>query len=222
MGVATVVGAGMINRELVERRHGFLFARPLSAAAIWGGKVLGCWMLAMGSGLVALGPAVAASGGFHLLGATAGYVDNAAAAAGAAAAVVLLILLAHAVALMVRSHTPWLLAVDAVFGIGVIVMAGLALRSLVVADASDAAMRGAVVFTAVVFVALFAVGLGPGGVGRTDIRRGHRVLSLVLWSVARARRCSRWPDTPAGSSLRGRRTLQASAARILAPRKASG
>lgn len=182
-GIAAIVGAGMINRDLVERRHGFLFARPLSAAAIWCGKVLACWLLAMGAGLIVLLPAVALTGGLRPFGATAFYWDNAAGLGAVAAAVLLLILLAHAIALMVRSHTPWLLAIDAILGIGVIVLAGLALRSLVVADASDAAIRGAVGFTVVVFVAMFAAGWAQVALGRTDIRRGHKVLSLTVWST---------------------------------------
>ena len=58
-GLAIVVGSGMINRELVERRHGFFFSRPLSAGAIWGGKLLACWLLAVASGLVVLLPTAA-------------------------------------------------------------------------------------------------------------------------------------------------------------------
>ncbi|MDD5563812.1 MAG: hypothetical protein PHQ91_08875 [Thermoanaerobaculaceae bacterium] len=182
-GVAVVAGAGMINRELVERRHGFLFARPLSAAAIWGGKVLACWLLAVGSGLVVLLPAAAVGGGLRLFWGTSRYADWAKGFGLAAAAVLLLILLFHAVALMARSRMPRLLALDAVLGIGVVVAVALALRPLVFAFALVAVTRGAVAFTVLVFVALFAAGFAQVSRGRTDIRRGHRVLSATLWSI---------------------------------------
>ncbi len=182
-GVAVVGGAGMINRELVERRHGFLFARPLSAAAIWGGKVLACWLLAVGSGLVVLLPAAVASGGFHIPWVPSRSAGGAALVASAAAEVLLLILLFHAIALMARSRMPRLLALDAVLGIAVVMAVALAVRPLVFAFALVAFTRGAVAFTVLLFVALFAAGFAQVSRGRTDIRRGHQVLSATLWGT---------------------------------------
>jgi hypothetical protein len=182
-GVAVVGGAGMINRELVERRHGFLFARPLSAAAIWGGKVLACWLLAVGSGLVVLLPAAFASGGFHIPWVPSRSAGGAALVASAMAEVLLLILLAHALGLMARSRMPWLLALDAVLAVAVIVTVALALRPLVLAFAVNAATRGATAYMVILLVAAFAAGFAQVSLGRTDIRRGHRVLSATLWGT---------------------------------------
>jgi hypothetical protein len=182
-GVAVVGGAGMINRELVERRHGFLFARPLSAAAIWGGKVLACWLLAVGSGVVVLLPAAFASGGFHIPGVSLRSGGGAAVFASAAGEVLLLILLFHAVALMARSRMPWLLALDAVLAVAVVMTVAFALRPLALAFAIAAATRGAVAFMVILLVAAFAAGLAQVSQGRTDIRRGHRVLSATLWGI---------------------------------------
>src|SRR5688572_31008663 len=39
--VALAVGASIVGRDVVERRLGFYFSRPLSAGALWGGKFLG-------------------------------------------------------------------------------------------------------------------------------------------------------------------------------------
>ena len=182
-GVAVVGGAGMINRELTERRHGFLFARPLSAAAIWGGKVLACWVLAVGSGLVVLLPAAAVGGGLRLFWGTSRYADGAATFGLAAAAVLLLILLFHTVALMARSRMPWLLALDAVLAVAVVMTVAFALRPLVLAFAVNAAARGAVAFMVILLLAAFAAGFAQVSLGRTDIRRGHRVLSATLWGI---------------------------------------
>jgi hypothetical protein len=182
-GVAVVGGAGMINRELVERRHGFLFVRPLSAAAIWGGKVLACWLIAVGSGLVVLLPAAFASGGFHLPWVSSRSGGGAVVFASAVGEVLLLILLFHAVALMARSRMPWLLALDAVLAVAVVMTVAFALRPLVLAFALHAATRGAVAFMVILLVAAFAAGFAQVSLGRTDIRRGHRVLSATLWGT---------------------------------------
>ena len=182
-GIAAIVGAGVITRDLVERRAGFYFVRPLSGGAIWAGKVLACWLLAVASGLVVLLPAVAISGTVCPFHATAFYMDTGAGLAGAAATILLLVLVAHVGALMVRSHTPWLLALDALFGIGVIVTVALALRSLVLASAREAATRGGAAFSAALFVGLCVAGFAQVSLGRTDFHRGHRVLSLTLWGT---------------------------------------
>ncbi|OYW07204.1 MAG: hypothetical protein B7X11_00265 [Acidobacteria bacterium 37-65-4] len=182
-GVAVVAGAGMINRDLTERRLGFLFARPLSAAAIWGGKVLACWVLAVGSGLVVLLPAAAVGGGLHLFWGTSRYADGAATFVLAAAAVLLVILLFHAIALMARSRMPWLLALDAVLAVAVVMTVAFALRPLVLAFALHAATRGAFAFAVTLLVASFAAGFAQVSLGRTDIRRGHQVLSATLWGT---------------------------------------
>ena len=182
-GVAVVIGGGMITRELAERRHGFLFARPLSGGAIWGGNVLACWLLAVGSGLAVLLPAAAVSRGGHLLGAVSRYGDVAATLGIAMAAVLGLILYAHAVALMVRSRTPWLLALDAVLAVAVATAGALALRSLFLAYALDALTYAGAAIAVATLVAPLIAGFAQVSRGRTDSRRGHQALSTTLWSI---------------------------------------
>lgn len=183
LGVAAVVGAGMITRELIERRHGFLFSRPLPAYAIWGGKMLACWLLALGSGAAALLPAAVASRGVHLLGSVSPWGDTAATLAITAAVLLALTGFAHAVALMVRSRTSWLLALDAVLAIAVAGAVALAVRSLYLAYAQVAMLRVGVVLAVATLVAPLAAGLVQVSVGRTDIRRGHAALSATLWGI---------------------------------------
>jgi hypothetical protein len=51
--VALGLGSSVIARDIGERRLGFYFARPLSGAAIWGGKMLGAFALLLGAILLA-------------------------------------------------------------------------------------------------------------------------------------------------------------------------
>ena len=54
--VALGLGSSVIARDIGERRLGFYFARPLSGAAIWGGKMLGAFALLLGAILLACLP----------------------------------------------------------------------------------------------------------------------------------------------------------------------
>ncbi len=183
LGVAAVVGAGMITRELIERRHGFLFSRPLPARAIWGGKVLACWLLALGSGAAALLPAAVASRGVHLLGSVSPWGDTATTLAITAAVLLALTGFAHAVALMVRSRASWLLALDAALAIAVTGAVALAVRSLYLAYAVRAMTLVGSVVAGAAFGAPLVAGLVQVSIGRTDIRRGHVALSATLWGI---------------------------------------
>ncbi|HVN75606.1 MAG TPA: hypothetical protein VMT19_04760 [Thermoanaerobaculaceae bacterium] len=181
--VALVVGGGMITRELLERRHGFLFSRPLSPGAIWGGKVAAAWLLALGAGAAALLPATLASRGFHLLGAVAPWGAATATLAIAAAALLALVVYGHAVALMVRSRVSWLLALDAASSLAVLSTVAWCGRSLYVARAGTALVRGLAGFAALAAAAALGAGMAQVIRGRTDAARGHRTLSAVLWAT---------------------------------------
>src|SRR5512145_2096094 len=40
VGLALILGASLVGRELSEKRMSFYFARPVSAASIWFGKLI--------------------------------------------------------------------------------------------------------------------------------------------------------------------------------------
>ncbi len=181
--VAVVTGGGTITRELAERRHGFLFARPLSASAIWGGKTLAAWLLAVGSGVVVLVPAAVASRGVHLLGAVSPWGDAAATLAVGAAVTLALVAFSHALALMVRSRVPWLLALDAVAAVVIVGAVAWTARALYHARAEGALGVVLVAFAALAAAAALAGGLAQVSLGRTDPVRSHRALSSVLWGT---------------------------------------
>lgn len=172
--LALGLGATVVGRDLGERRLGFFFARPLPGWAIWGGKMAAALALAWGAGLLVLLPAL-------LLG------DLSRAELGrlvvvGALAVLVLVPLAHAVGVLLRARSAWLL-LDLI-GLATIGVAALAiLDALGRAGAMSAFWNVAWGLGAALFAALVAAGLLQIARGRTDLRRGHRFLSLTLWSV---------------------------------------
>jgi hypothetical protein len=190
--LALGLGSTIIAGDLAERRLGFYFARPLSGAAIWAGKIAAALVVVLGCGALALVPAALVgidSSPFGLqagLGWTGFLVLCCASLLG-------LILAAHAASLIVRSRSPWLLLDLVALG----TVAGLywsASRRLTMAGVGALVPWGrdplgdprewiAAGFLLVVVVALALAGALQVVRGRTDLRRGHRFLSQTLWGV---------------------------------------
>ena len=179
--LALVLGGSVLARDLGERRLGFYFARPLPGWAIWAGKLMSALILALGSGLLVMLPCL-------LLGdrpepAGLSWKIGFAANAGLwAAGVSLLVLLSNAAAVMFRSRSPWLLF-D--LGAATVLAAGLwvQMSRLQGAGANGVVMQIQVAMLAVLLLALAAASAVQVLRARTDLRRGHRLLSLTLWSV---------------------------------------
>ncbi len=90
--------------------------------------------------------------------------------------------LAHAMAVMLASRSAWL-AAD-LFALALIGGSIAALLRRLDLTGSDTLMKWAIAFTAGgVFIALLVAGLAQVSLGRTDARRGHRILSLTLWGA---------------------------------------
>lgn len=183
--VAIVLGASVIAGDLAERRLGFYFSRPLSGGAVWAGKMAATALLALGGGLLVLLPASLA-GGIDLESLLPGKAlqsDFLSLAIFWVSVTLFLILVSHAVSVMVRARSPWL-AVD---------LAAAAVVGLLLWDARvDLLFAKALPFAPspwdVLAAALVLLGLSFAGAaqvmhGRTDPRRGHRVLSITLWGL---------------------------------------
>ncbi|HKV07402.1 MAG TPA: hypothetical protein VJ725_04625 [Thermoanaerobaculia bacterium] len=182
---AVVLGASVIAGDLAERRLGFYFSRPLSGAAVWGGKMAAAALLTLGGGLLVLLPA-ALAGGIDLgsiLPGQALRADLFSLGISWVAAALFLILTSHAVSVMVRARSPWL-AVDLVAAVVVGLLLWDARIDLLFARALPFAPTSWDVLAAVlVFLGLAVAGAAQVTRGRTDPRRGHRVLSLTLWGL---------------------------------------
>ncbi|HWN42059.1 MAG TPA: hypothetical protein VNW71_07530, partial [Thermoanaerobaculia bacterium] len=184
--LALVLGSTVLARDLSERRLGFYFSRPLPGWAIWAGKMAGAALLAFGSGVLVLLPAMllgdrpdpSGSWGWEF----GRGVDSALSFALWAMTVLALLLAANAFSTMVRSRSPWLL-LDLLAGTLLVGFVGVTTGRLLSAwalGALTAAQIGLVVAAVLSFAAASAVQVTRA---RTDPRRGHRLLSLTLWAL---------------------------------------
>ena len=200
--LAILLGGSVIVRDLAERRMGFYFARPLSGAAIWAGKLAAAAALTLGTGLLVLLPTILVGNppdpsGYW--GTSPGVFQSGFSLAVAWLGILLLTLTAaHAVSVMVRSRSLWLLLDLAALG----VTASVAGTCLLVLARSGAGLPisywqrfgpgpvgGVTVLLSIEIlvglVTLLGLTVASGAQvtrGRTDLRRGHRALSIVLWS----------------------------------------
>src|SRR5687767_6382601 len=110
VGLSFLMGATVFGRDLAERRRSFYFSKPLSSPAIWGGKILASFAMAIGAGVLVVLPLVLTRGDIAapLIGARGGQVSP-------AVAVSMLCLLwialgigvGHLASIALRSRSPW-------------------------------------------------------------------------------------------------------------------
>jgi hypothetical protein len=188
---ALFLGGSIIVGDLAERRLGFYFARPLSGGAIWAGKIAAALVLVLGCGVLVLAPAAQMGIDSNPFGIQGFNLESSVALW--SVGLLGLLLAAHAASLMVRSRSPWLLLDLVALG----TVAGLywsSSRRLILAGVgAHAPWSGGAFFDPrvwiaagsflVVLLALALAGLLQVVRGRTDLRRGHRVLSLSLWGT---------------------------------------
>jgi hypothetical protein len=178
LGLALILGASVVGRELKDGRMGFYFSRPLSAFAIWGGKFLGATLLAAGSVLLILLPTAFLDFPQSLRIEKPEPLVVVAAAAAAFASFHAV----HAASLAVRSRSP-LLLLDLVLAGGVALTTAAVARNLVREHAAGALRHGWFLFALIASAAFIAASFVSVARGRTDIRAAHRALSVVLWGI---------------------------------------
>jgi hypothetical protein len=181
-----VIGSSMLARDAANGRLGFLFSRPVSWPAIWGGKWLAALVLVVSSGFLAAIPWMAA---FPLASLGGHHGDSwlRAALDGPRAVffftlIVLVVGCANFGATLFRSRSPWV-ALDLVL----LLAAFWAIRRYV-APLWLYGVLGWGQWSPPLSLVPLALGLGLGSaaqvaVGRTDLRRSHRALSLGFWAV---------------------------------------
>ncbi|MDL1949368.1 hypothetical protein FBQ97_06065 [Acidobacteria bacterium ACD] len=202
LGVALLCGGALFSSDLAERRFGFWFSRPLSAVAIWGGKVTGGLFLVLASAILALLPAAIAGGGLSTAGWAGGGLFTVLAILGISAVT---FLLSNVVAVAIRARSPWLV-IDLVLTPVLAASLWLATRRLL----RFGVLPEPWLIVGAVFVflpaALLVASAAQVAVGRTDARRGHGAQSLVLWLTLLAGSLgyegwSRWYVSPEPASL---------------------
>ena len=183
---AVVIGSSMLARDAANGRLGFLFSRPLPWGTIWGGKWLAAITLAVASAFLAAVPWMAAIplaslGGHHgdsWLRATFDGPEP----AFFFILIVVAIGLANFNATVFRSRSPWV-ALDLV-----LLLAAFWATRRYVAPLWMYGILGHHDWDIVLPFLPLALGLLVGSVaqvavGRTDVRRAHRALSLGFWAV---------------------------------------
>lgn len=187
--LALFLGAGMIGSDLVQGRLGFYFSRPVGGGSIWLGKFVANSLLVLATELIIIFPVVAFFDAnpfvaFHSTDwwATIDLLTGGWVLFGLLVVVpLLLVLVAHAIGIMWRARSPWI-ALDAVFFIGLATILWICLAPLAFeAPIALLVTSGLVVLS--VPAALFMAGWSQVSLGRTDLLRGHRVLSVVLWGL---------------------------------------
>lgn len=179
---AVVIGSSMLARDAAAGRLAFLFSRPVSWRAIWGGKWLAALVLVFGSGLLAAVPWMAFYPGPQLVGGS--WLKALADPSGASMALALSVLavgLANFNATAFRSRSAWL-----VFDLSLLLAAAWAARAYVAPLLWYGFFDGfwkPQLLAAALGLALLAGSAAQVFFGRTDLRRAHRALSLGAWSV---------------------------------------
>ncbi len=179
---AVVMGSSMLARDAANGRLGFLFSRPVSWPAIWGGKWLAALVLVCASGFLAAIPWVAVYASEHGTSWLRAMRDG----AGTAyffTAVILAVGLVNFAATAFRSRSPWV-AADLVL----LMAAFWATRRYVAPLWLFGVLRVWSGWEVVVAIAPLAIGFLAGSmaqvaVGRTDVRRAHGALSVAFWAV---------------------------------------
>jgi hypothetical protein len=188
LAAAVLTGSSVIARDLAESRLGFFLSRPVPWWSIWGGKMLAALVLTFAAGMIVLGPS--AFDDEWRLPAGGWWVTI------VAPALFALIGIANALAIAYRGRSAWFaldLALAATLG-WVVVCTARALMDWGAFSFDPAVLSAALWLLA---AAVTIAGAAQVAEGRADIRRGHRVLSIVVWSLLRAGRC---PTPPGGGS----------------------
>lgn len=183
---AVLMGSTMLARDASNGRLGFLFSRPVSWPAIWGGKWLAALVLVMSSGLLAAIPwmtafPLASIGGHHGDSWIRAMLDG----PGLAFVLVLFVLVVGLVnfgATAYRSRSPWF-ALDLVLLLAALwttrrYVAPLLFYGVVAKDQASP-----VVLLLPLALSLLVGSVAQVAVGRTDPRRAHGALSLAFWAV---------------------------------------
>jgi ABC-type transport system involved in multi-copper enzyme maturation permease subunit len=176
LGLAGILGASMVGRDLSTGRMSFYFARPAGAASIWFGKLAAALVLVVASFAIVLLPGIIATGGDLARGTT---LSVTAVAAQLAVLVVLFFFVAHAASTMIRSHSV-LIGLDFAAALLTGFLLWQLARPLIGTTIALGVLLG--VFALAALSAFLAAGAWQLADGRTDRRRGHAAFSKALWS----------------------------------------
>ncbi|HEV2720037.1 MAG TPA: hypothetical protein VG323_08465 [Thermoanaerobaculia bacterium] len=172
LGLAAMLGATIVGRDIAAGRMSFYFARPVGGAAIWFGKLAAAAVLVAVAFTIAFTPALVA--GPHRLAnlfPSVGYLG---------AAALVLFFGGHTIGTMVRSRS-LLIVFDFAAAVLTLVIAWLIVRPLLFGYAINAVIFLGKCFAAALLIAAIGAGTWQLVDGRSDRRRSHRAFSTVFW-----------------------------------------
>jgi hypothetical protein len=182
-----VFGATILVGDIAQKRLGFYFSRPLPAASIWAGKLLGALLISVGCAFLAAAPVIFVEGESAFSSDTGGLGSRGPLVL-VLPGVLVLFLLAHVVASMARLRSAWIV-LDFILAVVFAVAIALSLRGLFLAGFWDlyemkrSPESLAWWLTAPIIAALLAASYVQVADGRTDARRSHGALSATLWGL---------------------------------------
>jgi hypothetical protein len=179
LGLAILLGASVVGRDLADRRLSFYFSKPVSASAIWFGKIAGavatiavCFAITFLPAFVVAHNQWQATWGLPLPLVVSALF----------AIAISLIMISHAGSTIIRSRSP-LVALDVALLAASGVVTWWLIRPLLANGAVRLGRDLGVTIGFMVPVAILAGGAWQLSRGRTDIRRSHRELSKFFWTV---------------------------------------
>ena len=178
LGLATILGVSTIGRDLADNRLSFYFAKPITAPAIWFGKLAAAIIMIGGSFAIILAPSLPFGTREWRTFWNLGLPELAVTAAVAALS---LFLVSHVASTMVRSRSAFVLldlGLAGVFGAATYLLTRSLLRGL----AQDLTNYFITSIAALVLTVLVGAGAWQLARGRTDRRQNHIELSRFLWT----------------------------------------
>lgn len=181
LGGATAVslGATMIGTELAEGRLGYYLSQPMSPMLLWWSKLTGAFATTFGIVILILGPAFALHLGSPWF---VPLLEEPWLLAAIPLILLTLILVAHTAGTILRSRTAWM-AIDAIGLLVVCILAWWAPASLLASGAFDQLARLLLWMLVGVTAAMALAGAVQVSIGRTDLHRSHRTLSITTWTL---------------------------------------
>lgn len=178
-GVGLSLGLGLttLAAEIANRRIGFFWSRPISGWSLWLGKLMGVWLLAVVAALLAFLPSLIVDGARVLPGDLRWVSPEI-----FFAVLVGVVLVSHALSIVVRSRSLLLVGDLAGLGLAYLVTRALSLRLLRL-RAGSAVLTNFTITEVCLAIGILAGGAAAVLAGRILIRRAHRALSLVLWTL---------------------------------------
>jgi len=183
---ALLLGATFVGRDLSEARLGFYFSQPLSGLTIWFGKLAAMMFLIWATELIIMLPTmVMAPDPFRFLAPDdplGPYDPLWYAWLPLWLGPLVVLLLSHAVGVAWRARSAWVV-VDFIAFLAVCGGAWIGLGSFLFFFTPGVVKIGFFWLVGWLFVGLLAGGAAQIASGRVDVRRGHRAMSLTVWSI---------------------------------------